>query len=114
MDINSLLDSLTEEDIEKLKATAAQFMGGSSGTDAGEKNADENKKNIGDPFGNISPDMLSAVAKVTGAMNQRDARCDFIAALKPLLSAERGKKADDAVMMLKFIRILEAMKGNLT
>lgn len=113
MDINSLLDSLTDEDIEKLKVTAAQFMGGSPGADAGEKNAEENKKTTGDPFGSISPDMISAVAKVTGAMNQRDARCDFIAALKPLLSAERGKKADDAVMMLKFIRILESLKGNI-
>lgn len=114
MDINSLLDSLTEEDIEKLKTTAAQFMGGLPGTDDEEKKGNKDEASAQNPFGNISPDMLSAVAKVTGAMNQRDARCDFIAALKPLLSAERGKKADDAVMMLKFIRILEAMKGNLT
>lgn len=108
-----MLDSLTDEDIEKLKATAAQFMGGFPGTDQKEENIKKDDAPAQNPFGSISPDMLSAVAKVTGAMNQRDARCDFITALKPLLSAERGKKADDAVMMLKFIRILETLKGNL-
>lgn len=102
MDITELLDSLTDEDMEKLKATAQQFMGGV---------VQPTSEKQGSVFNGISPDMLSAVAKITGEMNKSDPRCDFLASLKPLLSPERGKKADDAVMMLKFIRILDVMKG---
>lgn len=108
MDIDTLLGSLTDEDIEKLKATAAQFMGGLP--DSGLGKSPEEKS--GDISAGFSPDMLSAVAKISGAMSRNDPRSDFIMALKPLLSPERGKKADDAVMMLKFIKIMEAVKGN--
>lgn len=107
MDINSLLDSLTDDDIEKLKQTAQQFMGGVPSVDTPEK-AGVRKES---PFDAIDPNMISAVSKVAGAMNKPDPRCDFIASLKPLLSPERGKKADDAVMMLKFMKIIESMKG---
>ena len=109
MDIDSLLNSLTDDDIEKLKATAAQFMGGATGTNE-QKASVQPDNNL---FGDISPNILTSVAKIAGGMNKSDARCDFIQALKPLLSPERGKKADEAVMMLKFMRILENLKGNM-
>ena len=108
MDINSLLNSLTDEDIEKLKNTAAQFMGGIPSDD---RKKEENK--AGELFGGISPEMISAVSKVSAEINKKDPRCDFISALKPLLSEQRGKKADDAVMMLKFLRIFESLKGDI-
>lgn len=106
MDIDSILDSLTQEDMEKLKATAAQFLGGTP--DAG----DERKKGEADKdlFSGITPDMLSAVGRLRRAFDKNDPRSDFIRALKPLLSPGRSKKAEEALTMLKFMNILNALK----
>ena len=109
MDITSLLDSLSEEDMEKLRATAAQFLGGLP--DASPE-PDTPKPPAEEPYGMLSPDMLSAAAKIGAAFQRPDPRSDFIRALKPLLSPERGKKADEAVTLLKFINILNTLKGD--
>ncbi len=107
MDISSLLSSLSSEDIEKLKNTAAQFFG--------EKNEEQRKPEqrssaeIDMPF---DPKLLTGVAKFSKMMNENDEKSAFIMALKPLLSEGRRKKADDAVMMLKFMRIINAMQEN--
>lgn len=103
MDISSLLDSLSEEDVKKLKDTAAQFFG-QSGQSAPEKNSVP-------AFPAIDPRMLSGVAKFSSMLNERDARSDFLMAMKPLLSEERRKKADDAAMMLKFLKIIAALEA---
>ena len=105
MDISSLLSSLSSEDIEKLKNTAAQFFG--------EKNEEQRKPEqrssaeLDMPF---DPKLLTGVAKFSKMMNENDEKSAFIMALKPLLSEGRRKKADDAVMMLKFMRIINAMQ----
>ena len=107
MDISSLLSSLSSEDIEKLKNTAAQFFG--------EKNEEQRKPEqrssaeLDMPF---DPKLLTGVAKFSKMMNENDEKSAFIMALKPLLSEGRRKKADDAVMMLKFMRIINAMQEN--
>ena len=116
MDISSLLSSLSEEDIGKLKATAQQFFGGAGGNnDASADTQGKGSSGVnpsmlpGLPF---DPAMLSGVAKISQMMNENDERCAFIAALKPLLSESRRKKADDAVMMLRFMKILGMMQEN--
>ncbi len=116
MDISSILSSLSEEDIGKLKETAQQFFGNGGGNNGvNEKTAEKRSggENLsllpGLPF---DPSMLSGVAKISQMMNENDERCAFIAALKPLLSESRRKKADDAVMMLKFMKILGMMQEN--
>ncbi len=107
MDISSLLSSLSPEDIDKLKSTAQQFFG--------EKAApqDSTMKKSGDDFElPFDPKMLTGVARFSRMMNENDERSQFIMALKPLLSDKRRKKADDAVMMLKFMRIINALQEN--
>lgn len=106
MDISSILSSLSQDDIEKLKATAQQFFGGA---EESEKKAVPQQESFEMPF---DPKLISGVARLTGMMNENDEKSNFILALKPLLSDSRKKKADDAVMMLKFMKIINLMQEN--
>ena len=44
-------------------------------------------------------------------MNREDDRTKFIAALKPLLSEDRRKKADEAMRFLRLMDTLPLLKG---
>ena len=115
MDISSLLSSLSQEDIERLKSTAQQFFGSPD-------TQQENKKTIkaeneGKTEGLLpelpfDPKLLTGVARFSQMMNENDEKSAFIMSLKPLLSEHRRKKADDAVMMLKFFRIINLLQEN--
>lgn len=112
MDISSLLSSLSPEDIEKLKATAQQFFG----NDSEEKKPDTKKQELSRenqgfdmPF---DPKLITGVARLSKMMNENDEKSAFIMALKPLLSETRKKRADDAVIMLKFFRIISLLQEN--
>lgn len=58
------------------------------------------------------PDLsvLSRLAPLLGELSRRDERADFIAALKPLLSEERRKKADDAIKIIRLVSVLPLLK----
>ena len=111
MDISSLLSSLSADDIEKLKSTAQQFFG------SGEEKKPEPEKTeaaaglpgLDMPF---DPKLITGVARFSKMMNENDEKSAFIMALKPLLSDQRKKRADDAVMMLKFFRIISFLQEN--
>ena len=107
MDISSLLSNLSKDDIEKLKTTAQQFFGAKEEEKQHETPQTTPEFNL--PF---DPKMLTGVAKFSQMMNERDEKSDFILALKPLLSDKRQKKADDAVMMLKFMRMISSLQEN--
>ncbi len=112
MDISSLLSSLSPDDIEKLKATAQQFFGGESRDIKPEPKKQEDSpglQGIDMPF---DPKLITGVAKFSKMMNENDEKSAFIMALKPLLSDTRKKRADDAVMMLKFFRIISLLQEN--
>lgn len=110
MDISSLLSGLSDEDIQKLKAAAGQIFG--------ESNNKEEKESRQPDFSGLSSlsgidaDMLGSVARFSSMLSEPDDRCNFILALKPLLSEKRRNKADDAVMMLKFMKLISAMQEN--
>lgn len=112
MDISSLLSSLSAEDIEKLKATAQQFFGG----DTEEKKPEAKKQDVPQGLQGLDmpfdPKLITGVAKFSKMMNENDEKSAFIMALKPLLSETRKKRADDAVMMLKFFRIISLLQEN--
>ncbi len=109
MDISSLLSSLSAEDIEKLKATAQQFFGGNTEEKKPEAKKQDIPQGLDMPF---DPKLITGVAKFSKMMNENDEKSAFIMALKPLLSETRKKRADDAVMMLKFFRIISLLQEN--
>ena len=103
MDISSILNDLSEDDIKKLQETAAAFFGGNE-----KRNDAQASTSLGMP--GFSPQMLGSVAKISSALSGHDPRSDFLYALKPLLSPERQKKADEAAMMMKLIGVLKTLK----
>lgn len=109
MDINEILSSLTPDDIEGLKATAEAVFG--KGNEAKEK---QSQQSASDMFSSIDPKMIGKLTKIMGAMNgEPGKRCKLIEALKPNLSPERQKRADQAIQILKLLEILPLI-NNLT
>ena len=144
-DINSILSSLSQEDIENLKKTAADIMGGISSNNVSgnasnngygngrnngnnqaqstDKKNTESSNNIsienilssfsqsgGNSFGFPDMNMLSSLAPVLQAVNSKDDRVEFINALRPLLSNDRRKKADEAVKIVRLLSVLPLLK----
>ena len=111
MDINKILSSLTPDDIENLKATAESVFGqsGSQSNQGNQKSAPGN-----DAFTSFDPKMIAQITRIMGAMNgESGRRCKLIEALKPNLSPERQKRADQAIQILKLLEILPLI-NNLT
>ena len=127
-DVGAILNSLTPDDIENLKQTAASVLGNNFEPPTFEpptkeseiKNKKEaNQINIDDLLKNVAgsksfgmPDLsqLSAIVPILQAFNSKDERLDFINALKPLLSEERQKKADEATKLVKLMSVLPLLR----
>ena len=125
-DLNAILNSLTPDDIENLKQTAASVLGGMENNkpprqepeikhnkqETNQLNFDDLLKNMGG-LGKLGmPDLsqLSAIVPILQAFNSQDERLDFINALKPLLSEERQKKADEATKLVKLMSVLPLLR----
>ncbi len=114
-DIGNILSSLSGDDINNLKNMAASILGGTE-----KENVKENNKESSLPadlgnfdFSNLGfPDMqqFSNLIPLLSALNTHDEREDFITALKPLLSEERRKKADEAVKLIKLMSIIPILR----
>lgn len=125
-DLGAILNSLTPDDIENLKQTAASVLGGmennkppiqepkikSTNQAQNQFNFDDLLKNMGGLSGLGMPDLsqLSAIVPILQAFNSKDERLDFIYALKPLLSEERQKKADEATKLVKLMSVLPLLR----
>lgn len=111
--INDILSSLTDDDIENLKAAAASLF-----------SDEKEEKTEGGGFGGMpdfssilgSAQMMAKLSAIMGAMNKTDSRTRLIEALKPLLSEKRRRKADEAMQMMKLFELLplitQAMDGD--
>ena len=122
-DLGAILNSLTPDDIENLKQTAASVLGNNfepptKGNETNNKK-EANQINIDDLLKNVAgsksfgmPDLsqLSAIVPILQAFNSKDERLDFINALKPLLSEERQKKADEATKLVKLMSVLPLLR----
>ena len=106
MELSSLLENLTEEDMKKLRETAAAFFGS-----GGQENAPAPTRESAVSLPGISPQMLGQVAEISAALSRKDPRSDFLLALKPLLSPARQKKAEEAAMMVRLLAVLGTWKG---
>ena len=116
LDIGSILSSLSSEDINNLKNVANSILGGENSQEPERKEPQKNKDNGDFKMPDLSslglPDMsqFSNLLPLLSALNSRDEREDFICALKPLLSDERRKKADEAMKFVKLLSIIPLLK----
>lgn len=88
--INDILSNLSQSDIENLKGMAEQIFSSDN------KGTPENFN-------------LGALASLTGG---DDERCSLISSLKPMLSDERKKRADDAIKLLKAASLIPLLKDS--
>ena len=102
-DIGSILSSLSEEEMGNLSDMAQQFMGGD-----GSSNGNSNNEAAADPFGGIDPQMIAKLIELMPLLRSKgdDERTRLIAALKPLLSPQRRRKADEAIQLMRLIDML--------
>lgn len=141
MDINDLLSSLSPEDMNNLTQLASSLMNGSGGNKAAEENrgfsgdgnsakggAGQSLNNSGDDFSNrsgaspLNSDLLGGVdlnslagfASLIGKFSntQNDPRCNLIMSLKPLLSPEKQKRADEAIKIIHLTQLLPELRNS--
>ncbi len=107
--LNDIIASLTPDDIQSLKETAQAIFGNniSSETQTDYSRKDSNPFFGTDNFSPFNPDMISNIGRIMSLMNSDSGkRCRLIEALKPNLSRERQKKADEAMQILKLLEIM--------
>lgn len=98
--INDILSSFSQEDIDSLKSVAEGFFGG-------EEEEKGTKSSSFFPEG-IDLEMIGKITRILGVLNStsQDPRCDLIRALKPLLSPDKRKRADEALKIMKLLDVL--------
>ncbi len=111
MDLNDLLSSLSDEDMKQLQETAAQLLGNMQ-TDSSA--AGNNSGGAAELFGGnnplADPKVLGGLSRYFGKMNEKDSRSDFLYALKPLLSEARRNKVDEAVNVLRVVKMMHMLR----
>jgi len=108
--ISELLGGMSEDDMKSLREAAQSMLGSSVGADKGSKN--EEKEDDPSPFSGIDPAMLMKLSSVMASMNKKDNRSELITALKPHLSPDKRKKADEAIQLLKLLDILPMIQSS--
>lgn len=93
--IGDILSSLSDDDMKALGDAARSLLG----------SAEQEQEGGGQSF-SLDPTAMAKIAQIMSAMNRRDSRCDLIAALRPLLSEPRRRRADDAMQLIKLIDLL--------
>ena len=101
LDIENLLSSISDEDMAKIKDLAKNLSGSEE-----KKQAEKEQSNFP-----IDLNTMNKIMSVMGQMGKDDYRTRLINDLKPMLSVERQKKADEAVKFLQLMEILPLIKG---
>lgn len=121
MNINEILSSLSEDDINQLKTAAASLLGGDSGSSNNETNtSDENTSQqsssetqaVSSNIPSIDTNLLKNIASVNSLMNNKDARLDLLVSLKPMLSEHRRTRVDEAVKILRLLNMFPALRDS--
>ncbi|MBE6804369.1 MAG: hypothetical protein E7528_05680 [Ruminococcaceae bacterium] len=105
IDIESLLASVSDEDMAKIRSVAESLM---NNNEPQQEKAKETQKTPDFP---IDMNTVSKIMSVMGQMNKEDYRTRLITDLKPMLNTERQKKADEAVKFLQLMQVLPLLKG---
>ena len=101
IDIENLLSSISDEDMAKIKDLAKNL------TSSEDKKIPE-KENNSFP---IDLNTMNKIMSAIGKMGKDDYRTRLITDLKPMLSNERQKKADEAVKFLQLMELLPLLRG---
>ena len=96
-DIASLLSSISPEEMEKIKGIASSLMPPQSQSDDFSAQLPDNA---------LGAQLPKNVAAILQSFNSSDDKTQLIRSLKPFLSPERQQRADEAMRLLKLMKIL--------
>ena len=96
MDINEIISSLSEDDINQLKNMADNLFGSKEQTQSPSKDND----------------LLQGIGELGKMLTAEDERTALIKALRPMLGEEKQKRADEAVKILSLIRMLPLLRDS--
>ena len=86
-------------------------LGGGGGGDSGPPGGGRETGNPeGDQGFSLDPALLSMVMEMLGAFRQRDQNEELLRALRPYFHDERQKKVDEAIQMVKLLRLLPLLR----
>ena len=99
--IENIINSMSQKDIEDLSTMASQFLGST------DNKTKQEVKNDGIDF-----ETITKIASVLGRLSSqpKDPGCELLSALKPMLSPERRHKADEAIKLMQLISLLPLLK----
>ena len=106
IDIENLLSSISDEDMAKIKSIADSLTNKEESSQQQEPKKSESMPNLP-----IDMNMMQKIMGLMGQFNKEDYRTRLIQDLKPMLSEERKRKADEAVKFLQLMEILPLLKG---
>ena len=110
MDLNDLLSSLSDEDMKQLQETASQLLGNMQGDDSASAGGGGIAELLGGNNPMLDPKLLGGLSRYFGKMNEKDNRSDFLYALKPLLSEARRSRVDEAVNILRVLKMMHMLR----
>ena len=110
--IMDVISSLSEDDISSLKKMADGLLkdNPSLASLAGQP-GDRSGGNSGGHSGGespLNPEILTKLGGIMSSFSGTDERIGLLLAIKPLLSPRRQKRADNAIQILKLLKILPA------
>lgn len=112
--INDIISSLSNDDIEMLKGVASSILGGEEA--APQKSALPAKSSASNQLSSLGINgedfqMMMKAKQIFDRMNSASSKnADLINALKPHLSKESQKKADTAIRIMKLFEVLPYLK----
>ena len=93
--ISDILSSLSEEDIGKLKNMASSIFGEQSQPAEASPGID-----------------LSSITNALSKLNFEDDNVRFLRSLKPVLSERRRRKADEAINIIRIMKLMPMLKSS--
>lgn len=102
--LNDIISSLSNDDIEMLKGVASSILGEQSAN-----TTLDDDSSLG--FSNDDINMIMKAKSIFDKMNKTSSKnADLILALKPHLSEESRQKADNAIRIMRIFEILPYIK----
>lgn len=108
-DIENIINSMSQSDLQQLSSVANEIFsqGEKESTKKQADNSGNNNINEGIDF-----ETVTKIASLIGRLSSqpKDPACELLTALKPMLSPERQRKADEAIKMLQIFSLLPILK----
>lgn len=111
--MNDITSQITDilnnpESMKKFSEMASSFLNSSEKTEKSQPTDSENF--------NFNPQQMGSIMKIMNILQKQNFKNDdntkLLLALKPHLSAERSKKVDKAISLLKIVKVLPLLKDS--